>query len=408
MGITSGDHSAESIPQSQNAEGADALLLGADSETAPEISIVVPTLNEEEGVEECLSSIKRALGELEMAGEIIVSDSSSDKTPEIARELGAIVVKPDQSGYGYAYRYGFKRARGKYIAIGDADTTYDFEDLPRLFREIERKDADMVIGSRLNGEIKPGAMPPLHQYIGNPLLTKFLNVFYGSNISDAHSGFRLLTKEGLEQLDLQSDGMEFASEMLVEAVTKDLNIAEVPITYYPRKGEATLESFSDGWRHIRFMLINSPPNFFLAPGIFNVVVGLLVMGLTVTDVHIGRITLGVHSMVAGCLLTIIGVQVAILGLFSDLVSPLKKEPQSVITRVATSYFKLKHGAVFGIALFTLGTVYGVYLAYGAFTTGFTVIPLLIRDLVAFTAIIVGIQLIFNSVFFEMLIHNFHS
>ena len=149
-------------------------LLEADSDARPVVSVVMPTLNEERGIGECIERTKRALAELGLPGEIIVSDSSTDRTPEIAAEHGAIVVRPDEAGYGYAYQYAFERARGEYIAIGDADTTYDFEELPKLFELVSEGEADMAMRSRLEGEIKDGSMPTLHQYIGNPLLTRFL------------------------------------------------------------------------------------------------------------------------------------------------------------------------------------------------------------------------------------------
>jgi len=195
---------------------ADELLVGQDSDTTPpQLSVVMPTLNEESGIRTCIDWIKTAIEELQVPTEIIISDSSTDRTPEIAREMGAIVVEPDGKGYGYAYRYAFERTRGAYIAMGDADTTYDFKQIPRLLTHLEETGADMVMGSRLDGEIKNGAMPTLHQYIGNPALTRFLNTFYRAGVSDAHSGFRIFTREAYETMDWETTGMEFASEMIM-------------------------------------------------------------------------------------------------------------------------------------------------------------------------------------------------
>lgn len=243
----------------RNLSSADADI---ESEDEPVLSVVLPTMNEAEGVGECLRKISRAVKVIGIDAEVIVSDSSSDRTPEIARENGATVVYPDESGYGYAYRYGFRHARGKYIAMGDADTTYDFEELPQLFREVADGDADIVLGSRFKGEIKPNAMPALHRYVGNPILTETLNILYRGSITDAHSGLRVFTREALQRMDLQCDGMEFASEMIIEALSKDLRIEEVPITYYERTGDAKLESFQDGWRHLRFMIGHAPEYLF--------------------------------------------------------------------------------------------------------------------------------------------------
>nr|WP_276411620.1 glycosyltransferase family 2 protein [Halomicroarcula sp. XH51] len=223
--------------------GGSGYLVTPQSDAEPEMSVVMPTLNEEEGIVECVRRIRTAIEALEIYTEIVVSDSSTDRTPTIARSLGARVVTPDQYGYGYAYRYAFDRTRGEYIVMGDADTTYDFESIPRLLEPVRNGDADICMGSRLKGTIEKGSMPTLHKHIGNPLLTKFLNSFYGAGVSDAHSGFRVFSREALETLDLRSNGMEFASEMIMEAGAKGLEIAEVPIVYHEREGEETLESF---------------------------------------------------------------------------------------------------------------------------------------------------------------------
>ncbi|EGQ44056.1 MAG: glycosyltransferase involved in cell wall biogenesis, partial [Candidatus Nanosalina sp. J07AB43] len=164
-----------------------------------DISLVIPTMNEEEGIAECIDAAKDAFNEVGLDGEIILSDSSTDDTAKIAKRKGAKVVKPDKPGYGYAYRYAFEKASGNLIAMGDGDTTYDFRELPSLIEKMREKNADMAMGSRLDGEIKPGSMPKLHKYIGNPLLTKFLNKFYGAGVRDAHSGMRVIKKSALEK-----------------------------------------------------------------------------------------------------------------------------------------------------------------------------------------------------------------
>jgi Glycosyltransferases involved in cell wall biogenesis len=228
-------------------------LCGPASSFDPTLSIVIPTLNEEDGIAEVLKAVIGALQELDVSGEIIVADSSTDRTPDIARNHGAIVTEPDRSGYGAAYLDGFTQARGDIIVMGDADTTYDFSELPKLIRTMLETNADMVIGSRLDGEIRPEAMPPLHQYVGNPMLTRLLNTLFDAEFSDAHSGFRVFTSDALAEINPETTGMEFASEMLINAAHEDLQVEEVPITYHPRVGEAELESFRDGWRHVRFM-----------------------------------------------------------------------------------------------------------------------------------------------------------
>ena len=356
----------------------------------------MPTLNEEDGIAECIRRIETAFWELDVDGEIIVSDSSTDRTPEIAREMGAVVVTPDEPGYGYAYRYAFRHARGEYIAIGDADTTYDFEELPKLFELVTEGEADIAMGSRLAGKIKPGAMPPLHQHVGNPLLTKFLNVFYGVGVSDAHSGFRVISREALDSLSLTSDGMEFASEMIMAAGAEELRIAEVPITYYEREGEATLDSFEDGWRHVRFMLLNTPGHLFSFPGIALGTLGTAVMVAAFLRIGVGGFVPGIHSMIAGSLLLIVGYQVAGLGLFAGITGNPITSPNDPLTEWVVERATLERGATLGGSVFTVGGVYALYLTVQWLESGS--LPLLLSDVLAFTAIVLGLQTVFFSLF----------
>lgn len=382
--------------QAERGHEADSLLLGQDSDQQPELSIVMPTLNEEEGVGECIERAKNAIAELGMPAEIILSDSSTDRTPEIGREKGAIIVEPDGKGYGYAYRYAFERARGDYIVMGDADTTYDFEQIPRLLAHLREENADMVMGSRLEGEIKPGAMPALHQYIGNPLLTRFLNAFYGAGVSDSHSGFRIFTREAYETMGLETDGMEFASEMIMKAGAKDLKIVETPIIYHEREGEEKLESFTDGWRHVRFMLVNAPGYLFSVPGALLGVLGLLVMGTAYSGTTVGGVTLGIHSMIAGSLLTLVGYQVASLGIFATVAGDPIQKPSNPITSRITGSLSLERGATYGLVVFGVGGIYASALVYQWIASGFSSVTFTMGSIVAFTAIVLGLQTIFSS------------
>jgi hypothetical protein len=378
------------------------LLVGAESEVRPTLSVVMPTMNEEEGIETCLDWIEDAVLELGVPTEIIVSDSSTDRTPDIARQRGAIVVEPDEKGYGYAYRYAFDQARGDYIVMGDADTTYDFSQIPRLLEHLEATDADMVMGSRLEGEIKPGAMPTLHQYIGNPLLTKFLNAFYDADVSDAHSGFRLFRRDALDKLALQTDGMEFASEMIMAAGAEDLHIEEVPIVYHEREGEETLESFRDGWRHVRFMLVNAPAYLFSVPGLLLGAFGLLVMSIAGSGVTVSGVSLGVNSMIAGSLFTIVGYQIASLGVFAAVAGDPIRSPTDPLTRILVENVSLERGATIGLLVFGVGTVAAGGLAYQWAVGGFISLGFTTSALGAFTAIVVGLQTIFSSFFLSMI------
>jgi len=312
--------------------------------------------------------------------------------------MGATVVHPDQKGYGYAYRFAFEQTRGEYIVMGDADTTYDFEQIPRLLEALRDQDGDMVMGSRLDGEIKPGAMPALHQYLGNPALTAFLNLFYDAGVSDSHSGFRIFTREAYERMDLQTDGMEFASEMIMDAGARDLEIVEVPIVYHEREGEANLESFRDGWRHVRFMLLNAPGYLFSAPGIGLGIFGFVVMGIAYTGVSLGGITLGTHSMIAGSLLTIVGYQIFTLGLFSTVGSDPIRRVDDPVTNVLEGRLTLERGALLGTGLLVGGGLYAASLVATWVGTGFSALPFTLASLVAFTAIVLGLQTVFSAFF----------
>lgn len=378
------------------------VLVPAESNVTPSVSVVLPTLNEELGIEDCISRIKEAFRRMELTGEIIVSDSSTDRTPTIARDLGATVVTPERKGYGSAYRYAFEQVRGDLIVIGDADMTYDYAELPKLVSTLEDADADMAIGSRLAGDIRPGAMPPLHQYVGNPLLTKFLNVFYNAGVSDAHSGFRVLTKEALEQLDLRSTGMEFASEMIMDASAKGLAITEVPITYHERAGEATLDSFRDGWRHVKFMLVNAPGQLFTGPGIGLVLGGLLLMLLSLLNRPLNGVYFGTHTVIAGSLFTIVGYQIGSLGVFSAVAASPIREPQDRITGWIKENFRLEHGATFGVGLCTVGIVSIGYLAVQWVASGYSRPPFVVSNMLGFTALVLGFQTIFYSLFLSVL------
>ena len=374
------------------------LLLGPDSDADPLVSVVMPTMNEEQGVETCIDYVKNAVRESGYRTEVVISDDSTDRTPEIAREAGAIVVEPDEPGYGYAYRYAFRHCRGDYIIIGDADTTYDFQQFPELLDPVVNGEADMVMGSRLEGEIKDGAMPPLHEYVGNPLLTKFLNVFYGAGVSDAHSGFRAFRASMLEELDLETTGMEFASEMIMVAGTQGLIIKEIPITYHEREGEATLESFQDGWRHVRFMLLNAPNYLFSVPGAVLGLLGIGVMFAALSGVSVAGVRLGIHSAIAGSMFTLLAYQVAAMGVFATITSDPIQRPTDPVTTAVVEHMNLERMSTIGLLIFTAGAVYAAWLVVQWAATGFQQLPMVVGDVIAFTAIVIGAQTIFNAFF----------
>ncbi|MBQ6220855.1 MAG: glycosyltransferase family 2 protein [Methanosphaera sp.] len=221
------------------------------------VSFVIPALNEEGIVGKTIKSIP--VTEIEEAGYeveiIVINNNSTDNTEQEAKDAGATVFLETNRGYGNAYKRGFKEATGDIIIMGDADGTYPLEQSMEFINYIVEDNCDFVIGSRFDGSIEEGAMPALHQYIGNPMLTKMLNILFHADYSDTHCGMRAFTREAIDKLELKAPGMEFAIEMVIEASEKNLKIKEVPIAYRKRGGgEAKLSSFDDGWRHIKYML----------------------------------------------------------------------------------------------------------------------------------------------------------
>lgn len=369
----------------------------------PEVSVVIPSMNEEKTIGICIEKVKRVFKENNINGEIIVADNSTDRTPEIARSLGAKVVTPDKKGYGYAYLYAFRHVKGKYIVIGDADNTYDFLEMPKLLEPLFKGEADFVIGSRFKGKILRGAMPLLHKYVGNPLLTFLLNVFFKTKVSDSHSGFRAFTREALDKMNLRCHGMEFASEMIIEAARKGLKIVEVPITYYPRAGDSKLRSFSDGWRHLKFMLMQTPKYLYYIPGFILFAVGfVLVVLMNLIHIRIGRISLGIHSMVAASFITIIGYQLIFLGLFSSAYGYQRGMIEyDRITKFIAKKIPLERGIIAGIFTFSIGFFYTLFILAKWISSGLRDLPLLNQDIFAFTLMIIGLQTVFFSFFLSM-------
>src|SRR5688572_4113514 len=220
-----------------------------------------------------------------IAGEVVVADNASeDRSAELAAGAGARVVTEPRRGYGSACVAGFAAARGRYIVMADADLTYDFGEIPRFVEHLEAG-AELVMGDRMDN-IHPGAMPWLHRYVGNPVLTGVLNFFFRTGVNDAHCGMRAVRRDVLPRLDLRTTGMEFASEMVIRASKEKLDIREFPIEYHPRGGESKLSSFRDGWRHLRFLLVHSPTHLFVLPGAIMSLLGLLISMVSLFNIEI--------------------------------------------------------------------------------------------------------------------------
>jgi len=215
------------------------------------LSVILPCRNEESSIKECILQIKNVFQKNSINGEIIVSDSSSDKSTIIAEELGVVLIKHSKKGYGNACREGIKNANGKYILIADSDCSYDFKEIPR-FLNFLKKDYDFVIGNRLIGTFEKGAMPWSHRYIGNPLLTYLVKILFNTKVGDVNCGMRAIKIEAFKKLNLNSQGWEFAQDMVIKAKINKLLTKEITINYFNRKGNSKLHSFPEGLRQVLF------------------------------------------------------------------------------------------------------------------------------------------------------------
>ena len=260
------------------------------------------------------------------------------------------------------------------------------------------------MGSRFLGEIRPGAMPKLHQYLGNPVLTGILNVLFRAGVSDAHCGMRAFTRKAYQQMKLQTTGMEFASEMVINATKSNLKIAEVPITYHPRKGESKLNSFRDGWRHLRFMLMLSPTYLFLIPGILLFILGLVgTVALLPGPLQIGNRSYDIHVMVLACLLCLLGYQILLLGLYARTLSVTRGFSNSdALIRFTYQHFTLEKGLLLGLLTFLVGFLTDSWIVYQWVTNGFGELHQVRAALFALLLMVIGSQTVFSSFFLSML------
>ena len=365
------------------------------------VSVVIPCLNEAASVERCVELARVALKSNAITGEVVVVDNgSSDGSGELASAAGARVVSEPRRGYGSAYLAGFNAARGTYIVMADADLTYDFNDIPRFIGELENG-AELVMGDRMDN-IKPGAMPWLHRYVGNPVLTGVLNLFFRTGVNDAHCGMRAIRRDVLPRLDLHTTGMEFASEMVIRAAKEDLEIHQIPIEYHPREGESKLSSFRDGWRHLRFLLVHSPTHLFFVPGAVLTILGVLIMATVLAHVSVFGRSWDVHTMIGGSLLTIVGTQVLALGLCARAYGVYVLGERDPWFERMRPRVQLEHGLLAGAALIVAGlTVGGVILAKWIASGGGALAQTRLA-LLAATLLIVGVQAFFSSFLLSIL------
>jgi glycosyltransferase involved in cell wall biosynthesis len=386
--------------------------MNRESQEAIELTVLMPCLNEATTLPACLQKAKETLLKLGINGEIIVADNgSTDGSQEIARSLGVIVVNVPERGYGSALLGGIEAARGKYIIMGDADESYDWAAIGPFIERL-RTGHDLVMGCRLpqgGGRIVPGAMSWLHRRIGNPILSWIGRLFFHAPITDFHCGLRAFSKSAINQLRLQSKGMEFASEMVIKATLANLKIAEVPITLYPdgRMRKPHLRTWRDGWRHLRFMLIFSPSWMFLYPGLFLILLGIVGFALLLPGPLImGSIGFDVNTLVVASACCIIGFQCLVFWAFARVFAmtegflPIDPFLQTLFKRV-----RLETGLaiglffiIIGLALLSAGVLYWARHGFGMLPYEISlrmVIP-------AVTMLTLGVQAIFSSFFLSLL------
>ena len=372
-----------------------------------EVSVVIPCLNEANSLAYCVDKAMKAFQAAGLSGEVVVADNgSTDGSIQIAEQHGARVIRVAERGYGAALRAGIAGARGFFIIMGDADDSYDFTDVPRFVEKLHEGN-DIVMGNRFRGEIKPGAMPPLHKYFGNPGLTALLNTFFHAHIGDGYCGMRGFTRSLYDRLDLRSSGMEFALEMVIKSAQIGARIAEIPITLWPdKRGRAPhLRSFRDGWRSLRFMLLYAPNWLFLLPGTALVLTGLflvfwLLPGPRQISPHVG---LDIHTMIFGVIFTLLGAQILSIGAFAKVFSYAERfDRRSVSLRRVLKRVTLETGLLVGCSLFLMGFAGCAWVTWQWAASDFGELHEVRQVLFWAMWLFLGLQVIFAAFFLSML------
>lgn len=370
----------------------------AESGHDVDVTVVMPCLNEADGVGIC---VVKALSGFQANGlrcEVLVVDNgSTDGSPEVAARAGARVVSESRRGYGAACRRGFSDARGRYMVMGDADDSYDFTEVMRFVEPLARG-ADMVMGTRLRGEILPGAMSWSHRWIGNPILSGMLRLMFKTSVSDSHCGLRSITREAYHRINPRTDGMEFASEMVISALREGLKIAEIPIAYRPRIGTSKLSGLRDAWRHIRFMLMYSPSYLFQLPGLCLALVGAILVGLLAGgpreafgrawDTHV--LLFGTLALILGYTLVVFDVLAKAFSMGAGLARPDRW--LSVLLRA----FSLERGLLLGGVLVAAGTAVEATVIVEWVRAGYGELREVRAVVVGMAAMVLGAQTIFAS------------
>jgi hypothetical protein len=372
------------------------------------VSAVIPCLNEEETLAICIRKAFGSFTELGVEGEVVVADNgSTDRSVEIALQLGARVVHERRKGYGSALLRGICESSGDIIVMADADDSYDWSAIGPFVRKV-REGYDLVMGNRFRGGIRPGAMPKLHRYLGNPVLSLVARIAFRTEIGDFHCGMRAFTRSAFERMKLRTTGMEFATEMVANAAHQRLRITEIPVVLYPdKRGRAPhLRSFRDGWRHLRFILTYAPDHLYLVPGSLMLLTGLLLEAfLARGPVTIGGVFVGIHFVALGALLALVGFNVINLGMLAKtLMSQRYVGLKSRAVALVQHKFSLEVGLIAGLALMAAGAAIDAGIAVQWVTRyGVPMGSSVHLAFLATTAFVLGLNLICSSFLLNMIL-----
>jgi glycosyltransferase involved in cell wall biosynthesis len=372
------------------------------------VSAVIPCLNEEETLAVCVEKAFRSFAELGLEGEVVVADNgSTDRSVEIAQKLGARVVHERRKGYGSALLRGIYESNGEIIVMADADDSYDWSAIAPLVQKV-REGYDLVMGNRFKGGIRPGAMPKLHRYVGNPALSLLARIAFRTEIGDFHCGLRAFTRSAFERMRLRTTGMEFATEMVANAAHQHLRIAEVPVILYPDKRNRPphLRSFRDGWRHLRFILTYAPDHLYLIPGAAMLTAGLLLEAVLVRGpIMAGGLYMGIHFVALGAMLALVGFNIINLGVLAKtLMSQRYAGLQSRTVAFVRKRFSLEAGLIGGAALIVAGTAIDAGIATQWVTRyGVPMDTTVHLAFAATTSVVLGLNLICSSFLLNMIL-----
>jgi glycosyltransferase involved in cell wall biosynthesis len=382
----------------------------AATQASVEVSIVMPCLNEAETIARCIQKAQRAAERLGVSAEVIIADNgSTDGSAVIARELGARVVEVARKGYGAALIGGVEAASGELVVMGDADDSYDFGEIGPFIERLRAGD-DLVVGNRFAGGIEPGAMPWLHRWLGNPVLSRITRTFFHAKVGDTHCGLRAFRKDAFERMHLRATGMEFASEMVVKASLKGMRISEVPVVLHPdgRSRRPHLRTWRDGWRHLRFMLLFSPRWLFLYPGLALFAAGVILSAaLLPGPLRVGGVHLDVHTLLIAGFFCLLGYQLVLFAVFTKIFAMREgfHPPHPLLDRLLRR-ITLEAGLLAGALMSVVGVVALIAAVVSWQAAGFGNLDpsLTMREVIpAVVLLALGTQTVFASFFISILL-----